>query len=604
MDNLLFTTTADFYKYKEGLNEDDKNNAIGKLLNQSVASDKEGEIYTKILRNEYRDMRYSFIAYKRKVLPSCFKANIDDKWKERKFAYLFIAEYDDYVAICKRNIPTVKSLLDYANRIDYSIINSALLNEGTRFQRFGMTNLDVSDSAMRSKSVEAANLELVFPSVGANTFTLNTYRAKSGDTLFSINSKLSRINQLGGIKAPWAELLDWIKEKVVEIIECRLNMSSTMLSIFAQPANYIKEFNDGHLKASSILISLHSLSENNSIKLYEFSREEKIEVPLGSILQKFEFALDLSEDIEGHYYTMNGQTEVGIEVIVEKNGISLKSDTLDKYIISFEGDDEDEDTEGQTLLEYILSNCCYVIHFDDPCLRYTNNKLFKDLKLLGNINSFLDVFEEDDELKSIISEKGQGKLTSSSSSFPEDSLFGYVEKKYSCENHIMVCDDLGTEWADHILIGKDSVKLFAAKHKRPLRFSASAFQEVIGQAQKNLGIFYPNDSSWQSKKNKWDSSYILDKISTNIKRIRTDGKTAKDAIELWRQAMSSPNYHRDIYIVIDFISKGELEDRLIKLQNEESFREKKEAIPILWLLSTFISACQNMNVGVHITCCK
>ena len=68
--------------------------------------------------------------------------------------------------------------------------------------------------------------------------------------------------------------------------------------------------------------------------------------------------------------------------------------------------------------------------------------------------------------------------------------------------------------------------------------------------------------------------------------------------------MRSPNYHRDIYIVIDFISKSKLKDCLIKLQNEESFREKKEAIPILWLLSTFISACQNMNVGVHITCCK
>ena len=604
MENLLFTTTAYFYKFKEGLNEDDKKKAIARLLNQGIASDKEGDIYDKLIRAEYGDMRYSFIAYKRKVLPSCFKANIDDKWKERKFAYLFIAEYKDYVALCKRNIPTVKSLLDYADRIDYNIINSALLSEETRFQRFGMTNLDVSDSAMRSKSVEAANLELVFPSVGANTFTLNTFRAKSGETIFSINSKQSRINQLGGLKTPWTELLDWIKGEILKIIECRLDMSSTLLSIFAQPANYIKEFSKGRLKASSILITLHSLSENNSIKLYKFSREGKIEVPLESIIQKFEFVLALSEDSDGYYRTIDEQTEVGIEVIVESSGISLKSEMLDEYIISFEGDVEDEYTEEQTLLEYILSNSCYVIHFDDPCLRYTNNKLFKDSKLLGNINGFLDIFEEDDKLESIKSEKGQDVLTAESDSFPNDSLFGYVEEKYSSENHIMVCDDLGTEWADHILIGKDSVKLFAAKHKKPLKFSASAFQEVIGQAQKNLGIFYPNESFWASKENKWNGVYVLDKKSTNIERIRTKGKNAKDAIELWEQAMRSPNYHRDIYIVIDFISKSKLKDCLIKLQNEESFREKKEAIPILWLLSTFISACQNMNVGVHITCCK
>ena len=56
-------------------------------------------------------------------------------------------------------------------------------------------------------------------------------------------------------------------------------------------------------------------------------------------------------------------------------------------------------------------------------------------------------------------------LTAESTEFPRSSLFKYVENKYKKNKTIMVCDDLGTEWADYIRIGEDSVALFAAKHK-------------------------------------------------------------------------------------------------------------------------------------------
>lgn len=167
----------------------------------------------------------------------------------------------------------------------------------------------------------------------------------------------------------------------------------------------------------------------------------------------------------------------------------------------------------------------------------------------------------------------------------------------------MVCDDLGTEWADHIRIGEDSVALFAAKHKEK-GFSASAFQEVVGQAQKNLGVFFPLETQWRSKEKKWDGEYKLNQVNTKIKRVRTSGKTAKDAINLWKKAERNANFKRDLYIVIDFLSKSELEENLMKLRERTDFAKKNETIPMLWLISSLWSSCQELNVRLHVTCRK
>ena len=193
------------------------------------------------------------------------------------------------------------------------------------------------------------------------------------------------------------------------------------------------------------------------------------------------------------------------------------------------------------------------------------------------------------------------RLKAADTYFPQKSLFAYIEKEYKQADSIIVCDDLGTEWADYIRVSEDSVALFAAKHKGCC-FSASAFQEVVGQAQKNLGTFFPLSTTWKRKETKWSGLYQLDGISTNITRVRTPGKTAKEAIDYWKKAERKGNYQRDLYLVIDFLSKQELEDNLLKLKQGRDFAQKKEAVPMLWLISSLWASCQELNIKLHITC--
>ena len=243
--------------------------------------------------------------------------------------------------------------------------------------------------------------------------------------------------------------------------------------------------------------------------------------------------------------------------------------------------------------------------FNSPKLKYTNRKLFRDNRLTGNIEMFLKLFEKDEDLSKIFGEKDYegNELTAKSTEFPQSSLFRYVEEKYKEKDTIMVCDDLGTEWADYIRIGEDSVVLFAAKHKERC-FSASAFQEVVGQAQKNLWAFFPLESQWDGKKRKWEKQYKLHDVQTLINKVRTPGKTAKEAIDLWKKAEKNANYKRKLYIVIDFLSKTELSRNLLKLKHSKPFPQKKEAIPMLWLISSLWTSCQELNIKLHITCQK
>lgn len=597
-----FIESASFYTFKAGLEEPDITRIIRDTFRKAKEKDQEGNDYVPAkIRENYDGTKVSFLAFKRKVRPSCFadRVELEDRWLERKFAYLLIVEYEGFVAVTKRNIPTIRLLRDNVNPIPHKRLQAAFVNENTKFQRFGMTNLDVSDSAMRSKSVEALDLAASFPSLGANTFMLNSFRIHNDDTVLSVTTNSSKINQIGD-KPEWAELVTWIKQKI-EIIRANRDDDS-FLSIFAQPVNYVDEFNHGRLVPISILLSLYNLLNDRAIVRVEqevIGEGEEIrfaEINRTVIVSLFSSTKDLVHLENGTYVARGEGDIILLSVIVKPTGIKLKSDYLSKIrIISEAGGDD-----SQTLLEYIVDNGYYVLHFNDPYLRYSDKELFKDTRLLARRKEFLEVFEDDADLARIISEKGECQPIDTE--FHDGCLFEYSERKYATAGSIMVCDDLGTEWADHILIGKDSVKLFAAKYKE-LGFSASAFQEVVGQALKNLGSFYPLDKTWNTKRQKWSRNYITGAgVQTQIRRVRTVGRTENDAVTMWQSAMRNPNYKRDLYLVINFISKSQLEDCLEAVYEGHPCRERNEAIAILWLISSLVSACQNMNIGIHITC--
>ena len=603
MEEFEFNENAYFYRVNEGA---EMGEIIHNVLSDAIDDKKEGALYDKIERQPVGidGMLYSFLAYKRKMRPACFvkEAAVEDRWWERKFAYLLIVEYNGYVVVIKKNIPTIRRLKGGVRPVDYNVLCNVLVDDTTVYKKFGIDNLDMSDFAMRSKVLESENLESVFSTIGANNFFLDSLRLKNSEGTFSLAMNQSKINQYSSKKVCSDAVFEWVKKMVDLIAACDGGSISNYLSIFATPVDYGKEYRERNLEARYVLISLYKLYNEevvDVIRYYTEDGEEKNDnISLDDLCGKFQYALELHDDGDDNY-SVDIDDWGTIIIVVREKGISIQGNWMKRVNISMQVGDN---TVEVSLYDYIQDNGLYTIMFDKPILKYSNKSLFKDDRLTGNIDVFLNLFEDDEALTRTVEEKVSGHFDPEDTGFADNTLFGYIESHYQDEEKIMVCDDLGTEWADHIQIGRDSVSLFAAKHKN-LCFSASAFQEVVGQAQKNLGVFFPQESQWDRKVEKWNDFYRLNGVETQIKRVRTEGKSSLDAVVMWKNAEKDLNFRKDVYLVIDFISKRKLTECLPRLRNEgDVFREKKEAIQILWLLSSLYASCQELHIGLHITC--
>jgi hypothetical protein len=217
--------------------------------------------------------------------------------------------------------------------------------------------------------------------------------------------------------------------------------------------------------------------------------------------------------------------------------------------------------------------------------------------LLGSIDQFLSIFQPDVKINAVRSEKGS--VTKASIKFQVSSAFYYAEEKFGGGDYL-VLDDLGGEWADHILINGSEIGFVHSKANTS-KFSATAFTEIIGQAQKNMGSLNAVDSQIKRKAAFWKNDYQKDRVLTKIKRLRK-GNSVDDFVKRYIRLKSEPNSRKSVYLVVNFISKALLETNLKKLRDDIQFKERKEAIQILWQISSLIASGREHNIGVYILC--
>lgn len=536
---------------------------------------------------------YSFCAFKYESTPSFISEPLDG-WNELKLAYLLIVEIRDFIIINKKNVSKIQSFTSLFDKIDYTILANLFINNETKLEKFGLRNLDVSDKSIRGKSVEALDLKDNFSSLGANHYFLNSVRIKNQDEKISVLLGTSKVNRFGpkcGIHSfcHWSQL-------VVSIIEL-YQEKETFLSVFATPIDY--ESLRDELVPISVLINFDSLYESFENNLISDTliriryKNEVVEkrIDLLKYLVSFERLIKISKN-ENRFELINSMVK-DLELKLNKKTITIKSIKLKSIIL------KKENSEEISIIEYLNSVNTHIINFDNVDLVYAHRKLFCDNKLLGNMDTFMKIFIPFKSLESITSEKGL--FNQKQTEFTSCSLFRFVEDTFSAKADFIVCDDLSKEWADHIALTDNSVTFYHSKYS-DTTFSASAFQDIVGQVQKNLGNLNPQDFQFELKKQLWGKNYKNDKVETSIKRIRK-GTSATDMISKFQSVSKTPNTVREVYLVINFISKSLLEENLNKLKNKISFPQQHETIQILWFISSLMASCQELNTNVYI-CCK
>lgn len=142
---------------------------------------------------------------------------------------------------------------------------------------------------------------------------------------------------------------------------------------------------------------------------------------------------------------------------------------------------------GIPLKRYLDHNNLFSILFNDPAVVYVSGTLYKD-KSLTDGRLFLSHIRSCSNLNTVNDEKGG--FVAGQIAFAAESAFGVIVNHVADSQELLVCDDLGDEWADFIGLNDESqpktLSFYHAKHGG-LTLGASALHVVFSQANKNLG---------------------------------------------------------------------------------------------------------------------
>lgn len=586
-DNILVSDNAYFYKRVKTFDSQ-----IIEALFNTISSDKIDDFLLNEIKEVKNLVTYSICVYKFYSKPNFLDESVVTE-TEIKYAFIIIIEYDDYVVISKRNISSLKTFNDYIDNLDYLTLSRLYVTDKTLFEKFNMLNMNISDRALRNKTVQAINLKDNFSSLGANKYILQNIRIRENNNLISMAFNTSKISRLS-TKNDLENLFNWIV-KVVEDIKS-FKPKDTYLDIFAQSLDFAQHINTA--KPIGILFDFSRLLEQTEKIEYNYLDGRKISIEKFS--KNFSRLFLISEttlpngDIRYEINTANEKKmKIDKTLILKKNKISISIQSKKLENIVFHRIDRTK----INLTDYLRNNSNFLVTFDSIDLVYYTKKLFRDSRLMQNIENFISVFKTIKELNDTVSEKGEDTLSPTDTVFKADSVFGLTVNSIAKNDDFLICDDLGKEWADFIGIKGESIIFYHCKHGDSV-MSAKAFHDIVGQALKNIGKLTPSDSDLKNKKI-WGEYYKGKKVQTKIKRL-IRGVSVARFLYNFSHIVFRPNHRREINLVVDFISKKDLTSRLQTLRKTQTCKGKSEVIQILWFLSSLIATCQENFIDINI----
>ena len=593
INDLRFCACAYFYKLKDGKRFSTAD--IRNMLKEVTSSKINRYLFNDVRQADPSGVMYSIRVFKDHPKTPGFMSVQEEGWKEQKIGYFLFLEYRSHVAILRKYCTVPKTYADILENIKYEDLIALFATDKTQFQTVSMQNMDASDHAMRYKSYQALNLKENISPIGTSHYYLRSVKGANDDDRFALTIGASRINEFEKDYNIHA-LCGWVKDTIDAIIGVGA-LESNFMKIFAKPEKYADVYQQ--LEPSSLLVfyglimAVHDEQGANFFHVKNGNRTLVDDVTfyryMQQIMRSYEQVATIVEPKCTRYYTGIDNT---IEISKRKSGIMLLNKTWKN--IAIEGS-----VDGQydgTLQDFINQHQLLNVYFTDTELVYNNKTLFRDTRLMSSAPHFVDVLKPN-ITRDFDYEKHPGKSPAGMNDWHADSMFKFVEDTLKHTYTYFICDDCGTEWADHIGISADKVTFFVEKHKAS-KDSASDFQDVVGQALKNLANLMPSDKQLEDRREFWSGLYQ----TSNMQRYRTATGSVDEAITEWKKNNLRPNCKREMCLVVDFLSQDNFKQQLADIANGNAVPHEAELRQRLWLLSSFVNSCLEYGVQPLIYC--
>lgn len=526
---------------------------------------------------------------------------------DRVTGYLLITEYSGYVAVFKSQLDLPAEFIKrHLERIGAQDVDRGLTTNNSVFARVRLRHMTTSRFALRSKTLEGADLKNNVGMSSSARYAPSGYSFVEANEHFSTTPRTGRISQRAD-RAGYLELIDYACT-IIDRLHPRPGRpsSSSFLAAFARPVELSELASNPTQFAVDTALLGQSIFDDQSIRLVKrdgggYRELPKIEVD--PILAELTEVMAISRDGAGREIVSQPASgaEIG-EIAIRKTRISLKRLSLplsnDVYVESTEfvlGQDDDR----VPLKQFIDKEDVFIILFAHPRYAYLDGTLYQDDSLINGGARFLSYLFTNAELATVTDEKGA--FTAAQRTFDRGSTFGAILSTVAQEDDVVVCDDLGDEWADFIGFwtnpASPRITFYHAKHG-DLSLSASAFHVSVGQAIKNLGHLALSGPAMTTKLNRWRRYYRNSNVTTRIHRTcRGAPEDVRTAVEFCGAA---PHTLKRVAIVTSSLSKRAVEQAFQDIAAGN--RTSPYFVQLYWLLSSFFAACTEVGAFGCVIC--
>ncbi|MDD2153476.1 hypothetical protein NPS52_22965 [Pseudomonas putida] len=582
-ERLTLTQNAQFYREDVALTKE----AIRNILDAASDNKTPGSVFLIDQMDTLRELEDgSQFRFSLRVFPTARPVHFwDEPLSDLVHALILVVQIDGYVAVLKKSCASVTEVLEkHLTPIKSSELTASFSDEEAEFQKIAMRNMTVSERAMRSKAYEAADLKGLLSLHAAGRSIPYFFKLKLNGQIKTISAQSGRVVESSERKS-LNDVVNWVRLQIEQIKNP--SGKKEFLEAFAQMVDL--DIVWGTTQPTAVLVEssfiVDNLLEKNVPLIYTTKKGRTFKLTEKHIIALINQLEKVYEISPGPGLELNG-TSRAASIKKNKSSISLSSPALRKIKL-------DENGKELTLQTFINKNNLTTVSFANPQYMYFMGQCFKDGAGLNEIPSLLKSFVVLDDLALATSEKGEYKPARKK--FDASSVFGIIEKNFR-NNDYVFCDDLGDEWADHIVFNKKecSVSFIHSKHGDVSR-SASNLHDVVGQAIKNIGNM---DLDLRAFNRKYD-----EKILTNYRdgtMPRTRKKIPGDFKSYLTELRQDYRFNKRCIICCSFLSKTLIEREFDKLH-------KGAPVPgnitqMFWILSSFVHATKEAGASPIIYC--
>lgn len=472
-----------------------------------------------------------------------------------------------------------------------------LFKDKRNVNKIFLMNTDIGGRNVRSKELQAGAIEYTAPGLADHSFFAARLEGKVRDGNETkrryIGFQNGRITDATGKRISFEDMNAWI-DKIDGQLSANVN-TAAIDNFMARFASRVDP--PDSVRGAAILLDV----EDELLESFSFGPDNQAVVfdDLCALVENDEFRLRI-----------NGMDFVfQLNYLADKKRFQLLCGELDEMLNSRFADEDG-------MLAYLNTNQSFRVVIKGNEYIYANKFFFRPGANLISKKRDLDIkqiFNPHACISKITSEKGNSAtLPISGDLWHKDTLFGLIGRQAAgygdavLENlfgfKYLVCDDLNSEIGDFIALDPDGKRLvFIHAKASTATLSATVFQEVCGQATKNLDYLTPYfDKRPQANITKWGKPWTFAPIGTVNSRIITKNITANAFYAKYKEMISNPSTSREVWLVVgDMFDYNAFKKEINKSDITDV---KPEIIQLVYLLRSTWNSVSSVGAQLKIFC--